>query len=123
MPLVLVEPLTVIPSVPTTPSTVALIATVPAATAVMRPVAETVAMLGDELDQVTVRPVSGVPLLSFGTAVACVVWVIASVVAGAVTETDAGGSTGAAATLSVSVPLFPSLVAVMTADPAPIAVT
>src|SRR4051812_31381418 len=89
----------------------------------MRPVAETVAILGDELDQVTVRPLSGVPLLSFGTAVACVVCVIERVVAGAVTATDAGGSTGAAATLSVSMPLLPSLVAVMTADPAPIAVT
>ena len=73
MPLVVVDVLTVIPIVPTTPSTVALMATVPAATAVMRPVAETVAIFGAELAQVTVRPVSGVPLLSFGTAVACVV--------------------------------------------------
>jgi len=89
----------------------------------MSPVAETVAIPGDELDQVAVRPVRGVPRLSFGTAVACVVCLIESVVAGAVTVTDAGGSTGAAATLSVSVPLLPSLVAVMTTDPAPIAVT
>jgi len=123
VPVVVVEALTVIPIVPTTPSTVALIATVPAATAVMSPVADTVAILGAELDQVAVRPVSGVPLLSFGTAVACVVWLIESVVTGAVTATDAGGSTGAAVTLSASVPLLPSLVAVMTADPAPTAVT
>ena len=100
-----------------------MIATVPAETAVTRPVDATVAIPGDELDHVTVRPVSGLPRLSFGTAVAWVVCLIESVVVGAVTTTDAGGSTGAGVTLSASVPLLPSLVAVMTADPEATAVT
>lgn len=56
-----VDVLAVIASVPTTPSTAALIAVVPPATAVTSPLAETVAMAGEELDHVTVRPVSAVP--------------------------------------------------------------
>jgi hypothetical protein len=112
--------LAVIPNVPMTPSTVALTAVVPPETAVTRPLAETVAMAGEELAHVTLRPVSATPWASRGIAVSCTVCPTVIFVVGAVTLTDAGAVMGAV-TVRLSVPLFPSLVAVTTADPAPTA--
>jgi hypothetical protein len=57
-------------AVPLFPSLVAVIVTgPPAATPVTSPLLDTLAMAVLALDQVTTRPVSGLPLASFGVAV------------------------------------------------------
>src|SRR2546426_503298 len=53
------------------PSLVAVIVVVPAATPVTRPAAETVAMAGLELAHVTARPTSTFPAASLGVVVSC----------------------------------------------------
>jgi hypothetical protein len=109
---------------PTIPSLDAEMTAVPAATPVTTPVLETDATLGAELDHVMVRPVRTRPCPSFSVAVAVVDWPTASVVDGALTVTDDTGATGVDdATVNVIDPLFPSLVAVTIALPAPSAVT
>ncbi len=62
---------TVIVVVPTSPSTVALIVALPGEMAVTIPVVDTVATLAALLDQLTSRPVSGVPVASRAPAVNC----------------------------------------------------
>src|SRR5216117_2751971 len=64
---------TVILAVPLCPSLVAVIVAAPVATAVTSPVEFTLAVAVLLLDQVTARPLSGVPFASFGVAVSCAV--------------------------------------------------
>src|SRR6266571_5325082 len=104
---------TVIAAVPLLPSLVAVIVAGPAALPVTTPLALTVATAVLLLAQVTVRPLSGFPLASFGVAVSCTVWPIC---------TDAA-ATGTLVTVIVAVPLCPSEVAVIVADPAATPVT
>src|SRR5207237_9648753 len=66
------------------------------------------------LDHVTVRPESGSPPASFGVAVSCTVWPACTEAVAGVTSTDA---TGTGVTVIVEVPLLPSLVAVIVAEP------
>jgi hypothetical protein len=115
---------TVIDDVPVFVSLVAVIVTgPPAATAVTKPVASTVATaLLVEL-HVTVRPVSTVPLMSVSVAVSCCVGVTPStrLAENGVTATVL---TGASVTVIEDVPIFVSLVAVIvTGPPAAIPVT
>src|SRR5438270_10828425 len=84
---------TVTAELPLFPSLVAVMVTgPPAALAVTRPFASTVARVASLVPHVTLRPVSGLPVASFGVAVSCSV-VLASTVAGAgVTSTEATGA-------------------------------
>ena len=100
--------------VPLFPSLVAVIVAEPGVTPETRPPLLTVATAVVELDHVTVRPESGAPLASFGVAVSCTVWPACTDAEGGVTSTVA---TGTFVTLIDEVPLFPSLVAVIVADP------
>jgi hypothetical protein len=113
---------TVIGIEPTTPSTVALITAVPAATPVTTPL-DTDATLGAELDQITVLPVNVWPIASFGVAVTDAVAPTRIELALPETVTELTGAAGAAATVIEIVPLLPSLVAVTVADPAASACT
>src|SRR5438445_5485510 len=108
------DDVTVMAAVPLFPSLVALIVMEPGATPLTRPLVLTVATAVLELDHVTVRPESGVPPASLGVAVSCTVWPACTEAEGGVTSTDA---TGTFVTLIDEVPLFPSLVAVIVADP------
>src|SRR5205814_7735783 len=99
----------------------AMVATAPAATPVTSPLPLTVAMLLLLDDQLMARPVNGLPLASRGVAVSCTVPVIATFAALGDTVTEA---TGARETVTVAVPLCPSLVAVIvTGPPGPAPVT
>src|SRR2546428_14141567 len=78
-------------------------------------------MVASLLSQVTVRPVSGLPLASFGVAVSCTVAPTTMLAVGGVTATVA---TGMGVTVTAAEPLLPSLVAVpVTGPPAPLPVT
>ena len=112
--------LTVIAAVPLFPSLVAVIVAEPVATALTNPLTETVATVALLLVQVTVRPLKGLPLASSGVAVSCCVAPTMSVADGGLTATEA---TGTALTLIAAVPFFPSLVAVIVAEPGPTALT
>src|SRR5213083_1704990 len=105
---------TVTDEVPLLPSLVAVIVAEPGVTPETRPLLLTVATAGLELDHVTVRPESGVPPASLGVAVSCTVWPACTDAEGGVTSTVA---TGTFVTVTDEVPLFPSLVAVIVADP------
>src|SRR5436309_7880299 len=111
---------TVMADVPLCPSLVAVIVAVPATLPVTSPLELTVATVVLLLTQVTVRPVSGLPFASFGAAVS---WTVLP----SFTEADAGvtvtDDTGTNVTVMAEVPLFPSDVAVIVADPAPTPVT
>src|SRR6266576_2798309 len=111
---------TLIVAVPLFPSLVAVIVADPAETAVTRPLAETVATAGALLDHVTTRPVSVLPAASLVAALSCAVVPTRSVLVAGATVTVA---TGTAVTVIALVPLLPSLVAVIVADPAETAVT
>src|SRR5689334_9130734 len=114
-------PATVMLAVPLFPSLVAVMVTVPAATPVTSPLLLTVAIVLSLDDQLIARPVNGLPLASLGVAVSCTVPVIATFAELGDTVTEA---TGASVTLTVAVPLWPSLVAVIvTGPPAPTPVT
>src|SRR5437660_8092405 len=113
-------PLTVMLAVPLCPSLVAVMVAVPAATPVTRPLPLTVATAVLSLDQVTTRPDSGLPLASFGVAVSCTVRPIDTVAVGGLTATEA---TGTGVTVRADVPLWPSLVASIVAEPAAIPLT
>src|SRR6266567_1516295 len=113
-------PVTVTAEVPLCPSLVAVIVAEPATTQLTRPLEFTVATDVLPLDQVIVRPVSGLPLTSFGVAVSCSVWPAGTLAGAGLTVTDA---TGTLVTVIADVPLFPSLVAVIVADPAALLVT
>src|SRR5882672_5261021 len=78
------------------------------------PHAETVPAPGALLDQVTTRPVSTLPAESLVTAVSCRVDPMLTLPGDGDTVTDATGTT---VTVIDAVPLLPSLVAVIVADP------
>src|SRR5438270_928305 len=111
---------TVTADVPLLPSDVAVMVAEPAATPVTSPLPFTVATAVLLLDQVTTRPDSGLPLASFGVAVSCTVRPIDTVAVGGLTATEA---TGTGVTVRADVPLWPSLVAVIVAEPAAIPLT
>src|SRR6266513_3110686 len=111
---------TVIADVPLLPSDVAVIVAEPATTPLTSPLPFTVATEVLLLDQVTTRPVSGLPLASFGVAVSCRVCPTARLAGDGLTVTVA---TGTVVTVIPALPLCPSLVAVIIAEPATFAVT
>src|SRR6266567_4789388 len=106
---------TVIAAVPLCPSLVAVIVADPAATPVTSPLPLTVAAAVLLLCHVTVRPASELPFASLGVAVSCTVLPVVTVADAGVTVTEA---TGRCTTVMAEVPLCPSLVAVIVADPA-----
>ena len=97
---------TVTLAVPLCPSLVAVIVAEPATTLVTRPVPSTVATDGLELDHVTVRPDSGLPLASFGAAVSCTVFPTCTLAEAGLTLTEATGM--AQGTLTLAEPALPS---------------
>jgi len=107
-------PLTVMLAVPLWPSLVAVMVTAPATTPVTSPLLFTVAIVLSLDDQLIARPVKGLPLASRGVAVSCTVRPIATVPELGVTVTAA---TGASVTVTLAVPLCPSLVAVIVTGP------
>src|SRR5439155_924875 len=111
---------TVTAAVPACPSLVAVIVTAPTATPVTRPLAETVPTAPLPVVQVSARPLRTLPLASFRVAVSCTVPPAYMLGAVGLTVTDA---TGTFATVTLAVPLCPSLVAVIIADPAATPVT
>jgi len=111
---------TVTAALPLCPSLVAVIVADPAAFAVTSPLAFTVATTVLLLAHVTTRPASGAPLESRGVAVSCPVCATVRLRLAGVTSTVA---TGLFVTVTVALPLCPSLVAVIVADPAAFAVT
>src|SRR6266576_894180 len=112
---------TFIADVPLWPSLVAVIVTgPPAATPLTSPLPFTLAIALLLDCQVTTRPVNGLPFASLGVAVSCTVLPTATPAVAGVTVTDA---TGTGVTVMAAVPLWPSLVAVIVAEPATLVVT
>src|SRR2546421_385395 len=111
---------TVMAEVPLCPSLVAVIVADPAATPVTSPLPLTVAAAVLLLCHVTVRPASELPFASLGVAVSCSVLPAVTVADAGATVTEA---TGVCTTVMAEVPLWPSLVAVIMADPATTPVT
>src|SRR2546427_2778572 len=111
---------TVIADVPLCPSLVAVIVADPAPTPVTNPLPFIVAAAVLLLPHATTRPASGLPLASLGVAVSCTVCPTVTFADAGLTLTDA---TGTIATVMAAVPLCPSLVAMIAADPAPTPVT
>jgi|SRR5688500_2113333 len=109
---------TVSAALPLRPSLVAVICTVPTATAVTRPDPETVATAELLELQLTARPVRTALLASRVVAVACVVWPGFSELAASSTLVDATGVEATGSILSEAPPLWPSAVAVTTVSPA-----
>src|SRR5439155_1366156 len=101
---------TLIEEVPLFPSLVAVTVAEPGVTPDTSPLMLTAATAVLELDHVTVRPESGAPFASFGVPVSCTVCPACTDAEGGVTSTVA---TGTFVTVTVEVPLFPSLVAVI----------
>src|SRR5437773_11822122 len=87
----------------------------PAPTPVTRPLADTVATAVLPLDQLTVRPVNGLPLASFGVAESCCVCPTATLAVVGLMPTDA---TGTLVPVIAAMPVFPPLAAVIVAAPA-----
>src|SRR5437867_4172722 len=106
---------TVTAAVPLLPSLVAVIVAGPAATPLTRPLPLTVATAVLLLAHVTTRPLSGLPLASLGVAVSCTLAPTGTLAVAGLTATVA---TGTFVTVTVDVPLCPSLVAVIVAGPA-----
>src|SRR5207245_179121 len=111
---------TVMAAVPLCPSLVAVIVAAPAATPVTKPLAETVATTALLVPHVTTRPLRAVPFASFGVAVN---WVVAPTVTPAAVGLTITEATGTLVTVMADVPLCPSLVAVIVAEPAATPVT
>src|SRR5439155_14123189 len=111
---------TAVADVPLFPSLVAVIVAKPAVTPVTNPLALTVATAALLLAHVTTRPLRAVPFASCGAAVNWVVAPTVRLAAAGLTVTDA---TGTLVTVTVAVPLCPSLVAVIVAAPAATPVT
>src|SRR5437773_2776571 len=107
-------------ALPLLPSLVAVIVAEPTATAVTRPLALTVATAVLLLDQVTTRPVPVAPVESWVTAESCRVPPTNRLAEAGLTVKEA---TGTRDTVMAAVPLLPSLVAVIVAEPAATAVT
>src|SRR5438876_9292360 len=105
---------TVIDDVPLLPSLVAVIVAEPGVTAVTRPLPFTVATDVLLLDQETARPESAAPFASCGVAASWTVSPVWTVAVAGVTSTEA---TGMLVTVMDDVPLIPSLVAVIVAEP------
>src|SRR2546422_596780 len=101
--------------VPLCPSLVAVIVAEPATPRPTRPRVFRVAAEVLLLDQVTVRRVGGLPVTSSGVAVSCSFGPACTLAGAGLTVTDA---TGTLVTVIADVPLFPSLAAVIVADPA-----
>src|SRR6266550_1296117 len=102
-------------AVPLCPSLVAVNVAVPAATAVTRPLADTVATPGTLLAHVTTRPISAEPFASSGVAVSWTVCPTGTLAEAGFTATDATGAE-TAVTVTMAVPFLPSLVAVSVAE-------
>ena len=115
--------LTVIAAVPVLPSLVAVIVAVPWATAVTTPVTLTVATAVLLDVHVMVRPESTLPFASVVVAVSVVVCVGTNVAVDGVTVTVLTGAGAGALTVMADVPVLPSLVAVIVAEPGATAVT
>src|SRR2546422_1073760 len=111
---------TITGALPLCPSLVAVIAAAPTATPVTSPLADTVAMPGLDLVQVTARPASAFPAASLGVALSCVVPPTTTVAVAGLTTTEA---TGTVDTVTAAVPLWPSLVAVIVTAPTATPVT
>ena len=111
---------TVTAALPTMDSLVAVMSAEPGASVDTNPVAETVATVEFELVQVTARAVNTLSLASVSTAVACVFSPTKRLGFRSVTTTFA---TGTSVTVTVALPDFPSLVAVILAVPGARAVT
>src|SRR6266480_4244648 len=105
---------TVMLEVPLCPSLVAVIVADPAPPPVTRPLLETDATEPLLLDHVTVRPVSGLPLASFGVAVSWTVWPTGTLADAGLTVTEL---TATFDTVMLALPLCPSLIAVIVAEP------
>ena len=110
-------------AVPVLVSLVAVMVADPAATAVTRPADVTDATPVFELDHVTVRPVRTFPPASRVTADNCTLPPTVRFDVGGDTVTDATGTGGGAFTVTAAEPVWPSLNAVMLAEPALTAVT
>src|SRR6266567_6549688 len=115
-----VDAVTVMLALPLCPSLVAVIVAEPAVTPLTSPLPFTVATGVLLLAHVTTRPVSGLPLASFGVAVSCTVCPTCTLAGDGLTVTEA---TGTCTTVMADVPLCPSLVAVIVAEPAVTPVT
>jgi hypothetical protein len=113
---------TVIEDVPVLVSLVAVIVAVPAARAVTKPFASTVAAVASLEVHASARLVRTLPFTSVSVAVSCCVGVIPTtrLAEGGLTAT---ALTGATVTVIEDVPVFVSLVAVIVVAPAPTAVT
>src|SRR6184192_2451764 len=114
-------PLTVMLAVPLCPSLVAVIVIgPPAATPLTSPLPFTlpIALLLD--CQVMTRPVNGLPFASLGVAVS---WTVPPTATPAVAGATVTEATGIGVTVMAAVPLWPSLVAVIVAEPATLPVT
>ena len=111
--------LTVITAAPLFPSDAAVIVAEPGATPVTSPLAFTFATDRLLLDQPIARPDSGLPFASLGVAANCTVCPACTVADAGVTATDA---TGTLATATAAVPVLPSEVAVIVAEPTATAV-
>src|SRR2546426_639557 len=114
------SPCTVTLAVPPCPSPAPVAVPEPPAPPAPKPLPLTVATEVLLLVHVTVRPDSGLPLPSFGVAVSCTVAPTKTDAVAGLTLTDA---TGTLVTVMPALPLFPSLVAVITAEPVANAVT
>lgn len=112
--------LTVTVAVAVFPSMVAVMTALPALTPVTSPEDDTVAMVVAPELQVVVRPVSAWPVELYGVAVSWTVWPTFTLGAAGVTTTLA---TGVGVTVTLAVPDFPSMVAVIVTVPAETAVT
>lgn len=93
---------------------------VPGVAPVTSPVPLTVAVLLSREDHVTVRPVRTVPFASRSVTDNCTVPLVATLAECGLTVTEA---TGGAETVTPAVPILPSLVAVIVAEPTATAVT
>src|SRR5947208_13856164 len=105
---------TAIAAVPLCPSLVAERVAEPGAMPVTSPLPLTVATDGFELDQLTARPESVLPVASLSVAASCRVWPTWIVAEAGVTATDA---TETFETLMEEMPLCPSLGVVTLVDP------
>src|SRR5207249_5127469 len=110
---------TVMDAVPLWHSLVAVIVAEPATFAVTSPVLFTVATVVLLLDHVTVRPVNTLPFTSLSVAVSGWVCPACTLAAAGLTVTEATGTD----TVTTDVPLLPSDVAVIVAEPAATPVT
>src|SRR2546430_15042605 len=107
-------------AVPPGPSLMPVIVAEPATTPLTSPLELTVATAVLLLDHVIVRPVSALPLASSGVAASWSVLPAGTLPEAGLTVPDA---TGTCTTVMAAVPLCPSLVAVIVAEPATLPVT